>query len=76
MNTTTEIAPFVDEQGVPFCALDCPQMTRRLRSDGEPSRSRPWFCKLVGHDTQLRVCRPMVARMHRDLVLLRLQVKQ
>jgi len=63
------IKPFVYE-GVPTCSTECPQRTRRLRKDGVPRQTRPWFCAITGHDHS-RVCPPAVRRMSEELVRLR-----
>ena len=70
-----QINPFI-YQGVPTCnGSDCPQFTRRLRKDGEPSQTRPWFCALDG-ERHYHVCPPAVRRMSEELVQLRKLVQR
>lgn len=72
MSRPVEIAPFYIRD-VPHCHKDCPQKTRRLRRDGEPSRTRPWFCAIDGSDD--KVCEHSVRATMTELVKLRRATK-
>ncbi len=58
------------DNAVPRCSQDCPSFTRRLRKDGEPSKTRSWYCAVDDGDYRGRVCEPAVKEMADEIARL------